>query len=144
MKQFFFLIVLLFAKTGFTQTKSDTLLIREAALNYIEGFYNSDYNRVVKAVHPELAKRFVEKDESGHYALENMGASDLAFSALKFKKGEDKSNQPFKAEVKFYEIANDIATVKLTQNKMQFFDYIHLAKINGEWKIINVLWAITE
>ncbi|EOZ96628.1 hypothetical protein A33Q_2398 [Indibacter alkaliphilus LW1] len=25
--------------------------------------------------------------------------------------------------------------------RFAFFDYIHLGKINGEWKIINILWA---
>lgn len=138
------LAITFLTKPALSQEKSDTLLIKEAALNYVEGFYTNDYNRVVKAVHPELAKRIVIKDESGHYALKNMGASDLTFSALRFKKAEDKSNQPFKAEVIIYDISKDIASVKLLQNKMPFFDYLHLAKINGEWKIINVLWAKTE
>jgi len=133
-----------FAKPTFSQEKSDTLLIRETTLNYVEGFYTGDFKRVEKAVHPELAKRIVVKDESGRYALKNMGASDLGFSAARFKKADDQSGQPFKAEVIIYDISKDIATVKLTQNKMQFFDYLHLAKINGEWKIINVLWARIE
>jgi hypothetical protein len=26
----------------------------------------------------------------------------------------------------------------------QFIDYIHLAKINGQWRIVNVLWEMNE
>jgi hypothetical protein len=143
-KLLFILIALGFCIQAFSQSKSDSLQIKEAALNYVEGFYTGDFKRVEKAVHPELAKRIVVKDESGHFALKNMGASDLVFSAARFKKADDQSGQPFKAEVIIYDISKDIATVKLTQNKMQFFDYLHFAKINGEWKIVNVLWARTE
>jgi len=143
-KVLFLLIISVFAKPAFSQEKSDSLLIKETALNYVEGFYTNNYKRVEKAVHPELAKRIVVKDESGHYALKNMGASDLVFSAVKYKQPDDKTNQPFRAEVIIYDISHDVATVKLTQNKMKFIDYLHLVKINGEWKIINVLWAWTD
>ena len=44
----------------------------------------------------------------------------------------------------YHDISNDIATVKVTQNKMNFIDYLHLSKIENEWKIINVLWARTN
>ena len=52
--------------------------------------------------------------------------------------------QEFKANITIFDISNDIATIKVTQNKYKFFDYIHLGKIDGEWKIINLLWARTE
>lgn len=138
------LLIAFCAKPVFSQEKSDSLLIKEASLNDVEDFYTNDYNRVIKAVHPELAKRIVVKDEFGHFSVKNMGASDLASSALRYKPANDNKNLPFKAEVIIYDISKDIASVKLLQNKMAFFDYLHLAKINGEWKIINVLWAKTE
>ena len=42
-----------------------------------------------------------------------------------------------------YDISNGIASVKAATNKFEFVDYIHPGKLNGEWKIINILWAWT-
>ena len=35
----------------------------------------------------------------------------------------------------------DYALVKTVTTKYGFFDYCQLARFNGEWKIINVLWG---
>lgn len=145
MKKLFGLLIILFA-TGvvYGQAKNDTTVIKETALNYIEGFYTNNYQRVEKAIHSELAKRIVGKDSLGNFMLKHMGSSELIYNAKKFKKAEDKTNEPFKATITILDLSKDIASVKVTQNKMNFFDYLHLAKISGEWKIINVLWTRTE
>jgi len=126
------------------QTGSDTTSIRETCLNYIEGFYTNDYHRIEKAVHPELAKRVIRMDEDGFVMIHNMGVSELLFNAKNFSKPEDKTNVPFRADIVIYDISCGIASVKITQNKMNLIDYLHLGKINGDWKIINVMWAWKE
>jgi len=138
------LLIVLFFNNVSGQTRADTLSIRETCLNYIEGFYTNDYQRIGNAVHPELAKRVISKDESGFVMIHNMGVSELLFNAKNFKKPEDKASVPFKADIVIYDISCGIATVKITQNKMNLIDYLHLGKINREWKIINVLWAWKE
>jgi hypothetical protein len=126
------------------QTKSDSLEIQATALNYIEGFYTNNAQRMEKAIHSELAKRIILKDEQGIFSLKNTGSSELLASTKKFKRPDDKNSEPFKATVQILDISSDIASVKVTTNKLKFFDYMHLGKINGEWKIINVLWARIE
>jgi hypothetical protein len=145
MKKMILLALIVFqTASAFAQTKSDTAAIKETAANYVEGFYTNDYKRVEKAVHVELAKRLIVKDSIGGMMVRNMGFTELAFNARKFKKQEDATGIPFKVDVFIYDISHDIATVKVVQNKMKFFDYVQMAKINGEWKIINVLWARME
>jgi hypothetical protein len=141
-----FLIVVSFNSSLFGQTKSDTLGIEETVHNYLEGLHDNDASRVEKAMHPELAKRLITKDNKGNYKLDIMGWSHLLFNikTVDFKtmyKAGVNPEEPYRVEVIFYDISNDIATVKGIQNKFAFFDYIHLGKINGEWKIINILWA---
>jgi hypothetical protein len=138
------LCVLFLSNIAAGQTAKDSLLIKETSLNYIEGFYTNNFQRVVKAVHPELAKRIVVKDSLGFSMIKNMGASELLYNTKMFKRKPDQSNEPFKATITIFDISNDIATVKVTQNKMNFIDYLHLSKIENEWKIINVLWARTN
>jgi hypothetical protein len=145
MKKLLYSICLLFLNNiAFGQTAKDSLMIKETSLNYIEGFYTNNFQRVVKAIHSELAKRIVLKDSLGFSMIKNMGASELLYNTKMFKKKSDQSNEPFKATIIIFDISNDIATVKVTQNKMNFFDYLHLSKIENEWKIINVLWARTK
>jgi hypothetical protein len=133
----------------FGQTQNDSVQIKETVLNYIEGLEYNDVSRVEKAMHPDLAKRDINKDNNGNDNLRNMTTSSLVGYAKTFdytqlyKTGIDPKIL-LKVDVLIYDISTDIATVKAIQNKFAFFDYIHLGKINGEWKIINILWAWTD
>jgi len=116
--------------------------IKETILNYVEGYYTADWQRVTKAVHPELAKRIVWTDSaSGLAAVNNSGASQLIMAAKRNRK-PDNSGEPFKADVQIFDIFKNVATAKVATNKMKFIDYVQLVRINGEWKIINVLWEM--
>ena len=132
----------------FGQTQNDTLLIKETVLNYLEGLEYNDTLRVEKALHPDLAKRVIT-NKDGTDKLENMTAASLlyytkTFDYTKLYKAEVNPQETLVVEVVPFDISHNIATVKASQNKFAFFDYIHLGKINGEWKIINILWAWTE
>lgn len=140
-KQLLFLI--LFIPT-LCHSQNDSTAIRETVLNYLEGFYTADGVRMAKALSPELAKRIVITSENGDQAIQDMSASLLIMATKKYKKSPDDTNEPFKADIRIYDILKNTATVKATANKFKFFDYIHLAKVNGEWKIINVLWQKTS
>lgn len=126
------------------QTQRDSILIKETALNYIEGLYTNNDVRMEKALHPELAKRVIRKDENGNYRLSNMGYSELIYLSKVYKAKFKNPDEELKTDIIIFDISNDIATIKVTQNKYKFFDYIHLGKIDSEWKIINLLWARTE
>jgi len=122
---------------------NDSAQIKETCVNYVEGFYTGDGQRVAKAASPELVKRIVMKDSSGD-AIQNMSYSLLVLSARKFKNNGGGNNEPFKADVYIYDITNGIATCKVVTNKFKFIDYVQLAKINGEWKLVNVLWGYVK
>jgi len=154
MKNLFFAILLLLssvagsAQTNTTPTqairagKEDTIAITQTALNYIEGYYNADPQRMSKAVVSELAKRIIIKDTAGD-AIQNLGYSSLLLSTRRNKNSNIFINsESFKAVVTIYDIDDNIATAKVTANKFKFIDYLHLGRVNGEWKIINVLWEV--
>jgi Putative lumazine-binding len=132
----------------FAQTKNDTLQIKVTVLNYLEGLDTNNPDRVAKAMNPDLAKRTIEKNKEGKEYLSNMTAASLVGYTKNFdftlfyKKGVD-PKEPLKVDVTIYDIENGIATVKALTNKFEFCDYIQLGKINGEWEIVNILWAWT-
>lgn len=138
-----FTTLFIFNNNLFGQAQNDTILIRETVLDYLEGLEYNDTLRVAKALHPDLAKRVISKDKNGKDKLDNMTAATLLYYTKTFdytklyKEGVD-PKKPLKVEVIIFDISYNIATVKASQNKFAFFDYLHLGKINGEWKIINI------
>jgi len=64
------------------QTAADTTGIRAAALDYAEGWYSGDGDRMARAVHPELVKRILVTDTAtGRTFVQTMGASALVNGA---------------------------------------------------------------
>ncbi|HTH56822.1 MAG TPA: nuclear transport factor 2 family protein [Cyclobacteriaceae bacterium] len=139
-----YLLVFFISTTAFAQS-ADSAAIRKASADYVEGFYKADAQRVAQGVSPELVKRIVIKDDKGNSMINNMGSSALIFAASKNTNANPQSvitsNEPFRIDVSIYDITADMASVKIKTNKFKFIDYAHLAKVNGEWKVINVLWG---
>ncbi|MBN2440245.1 MAG: nuclear transport factor 2 family protein [Spirochaetales bacterium] len=112
---------------------SDEAKIKETVLNYIEGWYEGNSGRMEKALDSRLVKRrVVSADEI--WDIAKPGMIELT------KKGQGKIENPEQGrkDIKILDISGNLASVKVISNK--FVDYIHLAKIDAGWKIINVAW----
>ncbi|MCI0706863.1 MAG: nuclear transport factor 2 family protein [Ignavibacteriae bacterium] len=122
----------------FAQTAADSAAIRATALNYVEGWYEGNVERMTKALHPELAKRIMVKDDvTGKEWLDHMGAEKLIRGVRRgFGKETPKDQQ--QKDVYILDIYQNAASVKAIMSG--WIDYMHMAKWNGEWKIVNVLW----
>jgi Putative lumazine-binding len=120
--------------------------IEKACRDYVEGWAEGNIERVERGVSPELVKRTIGVDDSGMSFTQNMSASLLKRLTALNKEGvraEDfEPGVPFKVDVFIYDVTGDYALAKAVNTKYGFFDYCELAKFNGEWKIINVLWDI--
>jgi hypothetical protein len=122
------------------QTGDDSLAIRQAALNYIEGWYEGSAERMERALHPELAKRMVSTDaNSNRSRLSQMSAMTLVQSTRAGGGKKTPVDQQLK-DVAILDIYNNAASVKIVASG--WIDYLHMAKWNGEWKIVNVLWEL--
>ena len=77
-----FIFVLMLHGLHVNAQANDSMLIKEAAVNYVEGYYTGDAQRMAKALSFELAKRIIAKDSSGD-AIQNMGYSLLLLSTRK-------------------------------------------------------------
>jgi hypothetical protein len=132
------LIIAVIAVPAKAQSSADTAGIRSAALDYIDGWYQADGARMERALHPELAKRNVTTDPAtGRSRLIQMSAMTLVQST---RRGGG-SNIPAaerRDEVRILDIFGGAASVRVTA--ATWVDYMHLAKVNGHWLIMNVLW----
>jgi hypothetical protein len=121
------------------QTAADSAAIRATALDYIDGWYAGDATRMERALHPELAKRIVMTDAQGRSRLGQQSAMTLVQNTLR---GGGKDTPPDKRrdEVRILDIYQNAASVRVQAST--WVDYLHIAKSNGRWVIVNVLWEM--
>jgi hypothetical protein len=121
------------------QSAADSSGIRQAALDYIEGYYEGNAERMARAVHPELAKRIVRVNEQGRYMLGQMSAMTLV-EGTRAGGGKDTPVAERRKDVTIFDIYQNAASAKIYASG--WVDYLHLAKWNGRWVIVNVLWEL--
>jgi hypothetical protein len=118
-------------KTQGTATEQE--LIRQTALDYFEGWFDGDVERMERALHPNLVKRragatlgVTTKERMVELTAAGAGAEDGADRRL---------------EVEVEDVYGDIASV--TVSSAVYHEYLHLVKTADGWKIANALWQPT-
>lgn len=125
------------------QTKKDSLVIKQAVLDYIESQHTPSPSRMERALHPRMVKRTFWKDKAtGKDYLRETNAESMILLAESYNKNKDKFPASPRKEVKFLDISEKTASVKLIAD--EWIDYMHLAKLNDTWKIVNVLWQYND
>jgi hypothetical protein len=120
------------------QTAADSSAIRATALDYVEGWYDGNAERMSRAVHPELVKRIVVSDTATkHSVIETMGATALVNGTRRGWGKETPANRRQK-DVTILDIFGNAASVKSVM--AGWIDYMQMAKVDGRWVIVNVLW----
>jgi len=117
----------------------DKEAITKAALDYIEGWFEGSAERMDRALHPQLAKRMVVLNPQGGPEKFIHLTKDQMVEAT--GKGGGKAVAPDKRAIRvtILDIYRGIASVRV--DSVAYIDYLHLAKSEGGWKIVNVLWA---
>ena len=119
---------------------ADAAAVKAPALDYAQGWYEGNGDRMQKALHPELAKRMVYLDKaSGKSRLVQMSAMTLV-NATRDGSGKATPKADQQADVTVLDSYGNTAQVKTVMH--DWIDYMQMAKWNGEWKIVNVLWEM--
>lgn len=120
-------------------SEADSAAIKQTALDYAEGWYEGNAERMEKSLHPKLAKRIARTNPQGQTALGDMSAMELVQGTRGgFGKQTPKAEQ--QKDVTILDVLGSAATVKLEMR--DWVDYMHIAKFNGRWVIVNVLWEM--
>lgn len=121
-------------------SNNDHAAITQTALDYIEGFYDGDADRLERSLHPELAKRITHPDPvSGRSHLAEMGALALT-RFTREKAGRPTPATERQQEVIVLDVFENAASAKVIAST--WIDYLHLSRFNGRWVIVNVLWEM--
>lgn len=122
------------------QTAADSAAIRATALDYVEGWYTADAARMERALHPELAKRIVNTNpQNRRNSLGQQSAMTLV-QGTRNGGGKDTPPEQMQKDVAILDIFENVASVRATMSG--WIDYMHMARWNGRWVIVNVLWEL--
>jgi hypothetical protein len=121
---------------GTSPGKSDREGVIDAVRDYVDGLYEADTGKIERSVAKYLAKR-------GYYT--NKGANqeatmtyDQLVQLTKRWKSSQTITESTPKNIVVLDVLDKIASAKLEAK--WGIDYFHLAKLNGRWTIINVLW----
>jgi hypothetical protein len=131
-------LILLAPAAARAQTGADTAAIRVTALDYAEGWYAGDGDRMARALHPELVKRIVVGDTATKRAfLQTMGATSLV-NATRHGYGKGTPADRQQKDVTVLDVFGNAAVAKIVM--ADWIDYLQLGRVDGRWVIVNVLW----
>ena len=121
------------------QTAPDRDAIKRTALNYAEGWYEGNADKMESALSPDLAKRIARTNAQNQTRLDHMTAMALV-QGTRGGSGKQTPAAEQQKDVTVLDVLGGAATVKLEMR--DWIDYMHIAKINGKWLIVNVLWEM--
>lgn len=122
-----------------TRAREDRAAIAEAVTHYVDAFYYADPSKLDKALSKDLHKigfwrPSLDEPFSDVMTMTFDEAKELAG---KWNKGGQQGDT-LTDKIEFLDVADQTAAVKLTA--VWGIDYIHLAKLDGKWRMVQVLW----
>jgi putative lumazine-binding protein len=120
-------------------SEADRAAIKQTALDYIEGWYEGDAERMERALHPELAKRIVRTNAQGQSRVDQMSAMSMVM-ATRRGAGKQIPKEKQQKDVTILDVFENAACAKIVA--AEWVDYLQLARSNGRWVIVNVLWEL--
>ena len=117
---------------------SDNAAIYQSVSDYYEGWYRPSVDQMAKCLHPNLAKRAIKRTDAGQEYLLHL-TKEMMLHATENGGGSDAPSSQKNWTITILDSYEEIATVRV--NSPQFIEYIHLAKQDGQWQIVNVLWT---
>lgn len=128
------------AMAGEAEDTAERAAIEAAARDYIDGWYEGNAERMARGLHPDLRKRsFGEIPDGGTVIRDLTYSTMVAYTRAGFGKQSKREGQV--NQVTILDVSPTTASVKTVSP--EFIDYLHLAKVDGRWRIVNVLWEPT-
>ena len=138
---FFTGIILLTSFVAIAQTQlTESKKVEKSILNYIENFFENNFDEMNKSLHPRLAKRGLNPNGTLSDDFPPQKLKELMSSKPKFSL-ERQNNSVEKISI-FGNMAS--ASLNTGYPRNRWVEYIHLVKVNGGWKIINVFWEFEK
>ena len=111
--------------------------VHQAALDYVDALYMADPDRIERSVHPSLTKVGWVRRPTGEFA----SAGKMTYDQLFALAGNWNKNGNQDTSVKTVEVLDVLDQTAVAKVTAQWgVDYMQLAKSDGRWKIVNIVW----
>ncbi len=119
------------------QSDADREAIIGTALDYLEGWYEANPERMARALHPDLAKRIAMPSRDGSRTLQHMGKETLVeYTAA----NEGRADVDLRDQIHILDVFGNAAVVRADAET--WVDFLQMAKLDDRWVIVNVLWEL--
>lgn len=132
-------LLVLPASVTYAQTNSDTEGVRAAVEDYVLGFYKGEAERIERSIRPDVVKYgfYIPRDKT-EYEGSPMSFEQMIAYANRVKENNRQTPDSAPREIEILDVLDKTATAKLTAS--WGIDYLQLAKYDGKWMIVHVLW----
>jgi hypothetical protein len=111
--------------------------ILETVRDYFEGWYDADVERMDRALHPELVKRWPGEEAGATLGITTKERMlELTAQGAGRDDGTDRT-----LDIEIEDATEDTASV--TVRSAVYHEYLHLVRTTDGWKIANALWRYT-
>ena len=124
---------------GLEAQVSDVDGARRAALDYLEGFYEGDPDKIRRGVHADVNKfGFYRPEGAAAYQRVPMSFEEMLAFAQNVREQGNQPGPDAPKEVILLDVQDQIAVAKVVA--WWGSDYLQMAKYDGEWKVVQVIW----
>lgn len=148
MKKFYVLLLCLITAFSIYAQQSvnvdkEKQAIRKTALDYVEGWFTGNAERMDQALHQDLVKRAIAADrETGEIGVRYPATKEQMVEWTSKRQKETRPEEEWNIKVEIFDVLKHSASVKISS--CDYIDYAHMVKVDGEWKILNVMWEFPE
>jgi Putative lumazine-binding len=108
-------------------------------LDYVEGWFDGDAERMRRALHPELVKRCRGIEGTDPDALETLTAQEM-IDATAAGEGSSQNIADRQIQIQIQHLSGEIAAV--TCRCAVYTDLLHVVRMPNGWKIVNAVWRL--
>lgn len=119
----------------------DAAAIRNCLLDYFEGWFDGDADRMDRALHPGLAKHALGQDAHRSDALD-VTSKDWMVEATRQGLGRQRDTPDRAIRIDIADVSGDIASAIV--HSALYVEYALLARTGDGWRITSTLWRWAE
>ena len=129
------------SRPGTPEPSNDEAAVVASTLDYFNGWFDGDSQRMDRVLHPALAKRSLKQVDADSDELRT-GTKDqmVAWTAEGEGKLEDPGGER-EIDVEVIDLYGNIASVVVRSSVYR--EYLHLVRTDDGWRIANALWHFT-
>ena len=137
----FTVIVISLATLAWSRGASDeNRAITAVARNYMDAYYTADPALMQRSLHPDFHKRTLRTINGQAQITEDTVQSMVEGVAQ--GSGKDIPGDERVRSIEVLDVYRDAASVKVVTGR--WIDYMHLSKLNGEWRVLDVVLQYTR